>query len=98
MSLPEWIKQALIRDEFSFVMFRYDKVALPDLTNGQRSAFNGTRTWQEQLFTGQFRVPDAAVQKVHPRTPSGEPDALSFEFQAGGYAVQVFRIADRLAM
>src|SRR5205085_2217209 len=28
MSLPEWIKQALIRDEFSFVMFRYDDIAL----------------------------------------------------------------------
>jgi hypothetical protein len=98
MSLPEWIKQALIRDEFSFVMFRYDDIALADMTNGQRAAFNGTRSWQEDLYAGLLRAPDAAIQKVHPRTPSGEPDALSFEYQAGGYAVQTFRIANSMAM
>jgi hypothetical protein len=98
MSLPEWIKQTLVRDEFSFVMFRYDEVALPDLTSGQRAAFNSTRVWQEQLYTGLFRAPDLAVQKVHPRTPSGEPDALSFEYRAGGYGVKTFSVMNRLAM
>jgi hypothetical protein len=98
MPMPDWIKQALIRDEFSFVMFRYDESAQADLTNGQLQAFNGTRTWQEQLYTGLLRAPDVAVQKVHPRTPSGEPDALALEYKTGGYGVQVFRIANSMAM
>jgi len=98
MSLPEWIKQALIRDEFSYVMFRYDTIAPPDMTNGQRLAVNATRDWQDDLYSGLLRAPDAAVKKIHPRTPSGEPDALSLEYRAGGYAVQVFRIANSMAI
>jgi hypothetical protein len=98
MSLSEWIKQTLVRDEFSFVMFRYDTVALPDLSSGQRDAFNSTKLWQEQLYAGLFRAPDLTVQKVHPRTPTGEPDALSFEYEAGGYAVKAFSVMNRMAM
>jgi hypothetical protein len=98
MSMPDWIKQALIRDEFSFVMFRYDDVAQSDVTNGQRHAFKATRTWQQQLYAGLFQAPEVAIQKVHPRTPSGEPDAISMEYKAGGYAVHAFRIMNRMAM
>ena len=98
MPLPAWIEQTLVRDEFSFVMFQYDEIAEKNLTSGQRAAFNSTRVWQEQLYNGLFRAPDLAVQKVHPRTPSGEPDALSMEYKAGGYEVKAFRIANRMAM
>lgn len=98
MSMPDWIEQVLVRDEFSFVTFRYDAMAPSELTSGQLQAFNGTRDWQGDLFSDLVQAPDVAVRKVHPRTPSGEPDALSLDYQAGGYAVHVYSVANRLAM
>jgi hypothetical protein len=98
MPLPQWLTQRLIRDRFSFVLFKYDDIAVSDLTNGQRKAFGSTRTWQEQLYIPALRAPDLAVQRVHPHSPSGEPDAVSLEYAAGGYAVQAFRVMNRMAM
>jgi hypothetical protein len=98
MSMPEWIRQALNRDGFSFVMFRYDQVPVAELTSGQLDALGATRTWQEQLYRDTLCAPAVAVQKLHHRTPSGEPDAVSFEYQASGYAIRTYALMNRMAM
>jgi hypothetical protein len=98
MESPEWLRQTLIRDRFSFVLFQYDDIAIADLSDGQRKAFQSNRTWQQQIYTPMLRAPNLAVQKVHPRKPSGEPDSLSFEYVAGGYAVKVFSVMNRMAI
>ena len=93
----EWLQQTLSQNELGFVFFQYRDLPPEEIPRGPRAAMASSRLWQERLMRLPFQVPTEAIGRVHSRQ-SGQPDAISFVYEAAGFSVQSFHLMDRLAI
>lgn len=93
----KWLEKKLSQNDIGFVLFQYRSVPQDELPPGPRAAMSSSRLWQERLMQLAFQVPLDARAKVHDRK-QGEPDAISFDYEAGGFSVVSYHLMDRLAI